>query len=164
MSEAERLELEEAMRQAFASVRLGNGVSLQQARAKDDYQGEKEQMAARSLDREERWEEVADVKLTNLHDVHAFLDADGFRFYLPAYMQWVLRHLGDEEEGLNCSFLYSLMLPPPEEEWYGDRLLKFEILTVEQAKLVAGFWRFLGRTENYRGDAEEALRGYWGKF
>jgi hypothetical protein len=90
--EAERLRLIREVEAAFNGVALGNGVSLHQARAMDDYASDAEVAAARAMDTEERWQEVPDEKLDRLADTLPFMDAEGFRFYLPRFMLFALKH------------------------------------------------------------------------
>ena len=95
--EAERQRLVRQVVAAFNDVRLGNGVSLHQARAMDDYAGDAEVAAARVLDTESRWQDVTDEKLDRLADTMPFMDAEGFRFYLPRFMLFALEHRGRPE-------------------------------------------------------------------
>jgi hypothetical protein len=85
---------------AFQGVRLGEGVSLHQARAMDDYASDDEIAAARALDIEERWQDVPDEKVDRFSDALAFMDAAGLRFYLPRFMVFALKHReGSEYSG-----------------------------------------------------------------
>jgi hypothetical protein len=60
---------------AHDGVELGEGVSLHQARAMDDYRSDAEVAAARALDTESRWQDVTDEKLERLSDTLPFMDA-----------------------------------------------------------------------------------------
>lgn len=82
----------------FDGVRLGGGVSLHQARAIEDYRAGAEVAAARTLDTERDWHEVPDEKVGRLWDTLPFLDAEGFRFYLPRFMTYALRHEAEAPE------------------------------------------------------------------
>jgi hypothetical protein len=95
--EAERLRLIRDVEAAFDGVALGNGVSLHQARAMDDYAPDAEIAAARALDTEDRWQDVPDKKLDRLSDTLPFMDAERFRFYLPRFMLFALTHRGGSE-------------------------------------------------------------------
>ena len=153
---------------AFDGVPLGGGVTLHQARSMDDYEYEWAQLAARSRDAEARWQDVAEDKLRELHDVHPFLDPEGFRFYIPAFMIWVLRHLDDETDehrGLNCSTIYSFKTGQPSDPWHSDQRERFALLNPQQSRSVCGFLRHLARYDpSSREDAESFLAAYWGRF
>ncbi|MDB5297630.1 MAG: hypothetical protein JWO31_3613 [Phycisphaerales bacterium] len=90
--EAERLRLIRQVEAAFDGVELGDGVSLHQARGMDDHASDAEVAAARALDAEGRWQDVSDEKLDRLSDTLPFMDAEGFRFYLPRFMLFALKH------------------------------------------------------------------------
>jgi hypothetical protein len=95
--EAERLRLIHQVEAAFDGVELGNGVSLHQARAMDNYASGAEIAAARALDTEDRWQDVPDAKLDQFSDTLPFMDPEGFRFYLPRFMLFALKHRGGTE-------------------------------------------------------------------
>ncbi len=77
---------------AFDGVELGNGVSLHQARAMDDYAPAEEVQAARALDTEVRWQDISDEKLDKFSDTLSFMDVEGFRFHIPRFMVYVLQN------------------------------------------------------------------------
>lgn len=95
--EAERLRLIREVEVAFDGVALGNGVSLHQARALDKRASDAEVAAARPMDTEERWQDVPDEKIDRLADTLPFMDAEGFRFYLPRFMLFALKHSGGSQ-------------------------------------------------------------------
>ncbi|HEY9853379.1 MAG TPA: DUF6714 family protein [Leptolyngbyaceae cyanobacterium] len=88
LAEKARLTLIEKINAAFKDVTLEDGVSLHQARARDDYEDE---WLARQIDREVRWQEIPDSWIKTFHDVFSFMDAKGFRHAIPAYMLWCLK-------------------------------------------------------------------------
>jgi len=45
---------------AFGDVQRGNGITLHQARALDDYRNEQEQAEARKSDTDTRWQHIPD--------------------------------------------------------------------------------------------------------
>ncbi len=91
--EAERLRLIHEIEAAFEGVALGNGVSLHQARAMDDdWVNQSDVADLRSQDPEERWQDISDEKLDLLADTLPFMDPEGFRFYLPRFMVFALKH------------------------------------------------------------------------
>src|SRR4051794_10621110 len=92
----ERQQLLDDIEAAFGDVRLGEGVSLHQARAIDDYKGADEIAEARKLDTEERWQDISDATIDELSDTLTFLDADGFRFYIPRFIVYVLTDASGE--------------------------------------------------------------------
>ncbi len=99
----ERSEILREIALAFDGVQLGSGISLHQARHIDDNYCDDPEL--QNKDAEVSWIDVADEKMRFFSDVFAFLDAEGFRFYVPAFMGWMLR---DAHGGLDSSFCFAL--------------------------------------------------------
>jgi hypothetical protein len=79
---------------AFAGVSLDDGCSLNMAVYRDSGC-----TAARYLDKakaDERldWTAIPDDIIAEYSEVFCFTDLQGYRFYLPAYMSWVIRNHG----------------------------------------------------------------------
>src|SRR5687768_7277152 len=84
---------EEAVRlieSAFAGVSRNAGITLHEATVIDNYGTDEERAHARLLDNESRWEEVPSAAIEKNYTALSFLDPEGFRYYLPAYMRWAL--------------------------------------------------------------------------
>jgi len=96
-SAMERDDIEAAIRSAFAGVRLGSGVSLQEARLIYERRTDLSQAAFDAIPRLEitdDWAAIPEEELEN--DCIAHLDAEGLRYYLPALMFWLLDHYDDD--------------------------------------------------------------------
>ena len=89
---AERQRLISQIEAAFDGVALGRGLSLHQGRAIDNYEPAAAVAEARHADTELRWQDISDEKLEMLSDALSFLDAEGFRFYMPRFMVYALHH------------------------------------------------------------------------
>ena len=88
-----RSELESAIKTAFEGVRLGDGISLRHAEAIDDwYEGisESELQDRMSSEVIDDWTKVPEHELDSENLAH--LDAEGLRYYLPAFMLRLLDH------------------------------------------------------------------------
>jgi hypothetical protein len=94
---AKRQIVEAAILEAFAGVRLGGGVSLVEAEAIDGYY---ERMSLAEAHRLRQFEITDDWSALTPSDLDsenlAHLDAEGLRYYLPAFM---LRLLDDYQPG-----------------------------------------------------------------
>ncbi|MBW3636304.1 MAG: hypothetical protein KY445_07550 [Armatimonadetes bacterium] len=90
--EARKLALIEEITRAFDGVSRENGVSLSEARVIDDCGSDEERGKARARDTETRWQDVPDDDISHASDRPAFLDAVGFRYYVPAFVVWFLRY------------------------------------------------------------------------
>lgn len=112
------------------------------------------------------WKELTPAEL---HDNSiSFTSAEGFRYYLPAYLMSALTDYGD----LLPHTVYGLMLPedtlPPEESLRPWKLERFEGLSPEQKHAVRGFLEY-ARDEfsMYFTMGQQpalALAQYWGRF
>ena len=71
------------IRDAFAGVTLGDGVSLRQTRVFDDRGSDEEAERARANDELTDWTLIPDRDIEEYYDDLCFLDAAGARFHLP---------------------------------------------------------------------------------
>ena len=156
-------------RVAFGSVQRGNGITLHQAQAIDDYAGPEQELAARRLDTDRKWEDVPEQDIVRHYTALTFLDADGFRYYIPAYMSFAVKHYkcGSFDFLILDHILYALNPGdgPELPEW---KIEQFEILDEGQKEVVCRFLHFMkDEAEDYligHSDAEQALEKYWGQF
>jgi hypothetical protein len=93
-SERFRAALTEQIRSAFAGVSRENGVSWSETFVRDAYGTEAECAKARASDTERSWDEL--LRRTDWNPFPGtggfnFVDAIGFRYYLPAAMTYCLR-------------------------------------------------------------------------
>lgn len=163
-----RISIVEEITRAFDGVAREDGVTLHQTRAMDDCDGPEEELAARQLDTESRWQDVPVDDMDEYSDIFAFLDPKGFRYYLPAYMIRALT--GDTPGSGNISEILAYTLVPnscmPQDMWAvndDNDVLRFRLLNRAQSHAV---YRFLQFQANYEQDEEArlALDRYWGRF
>jgi hypothetical protein len=144
-SQDQRQALIAEITRAFDGVTLGDGITLHQAVAIDDYKSPEEQWSARRLDRERRWQDVSRTVLAECQTAPSFLDQKGFVYYLPAFM---VRGLEDLDHDTGVSFdscVYRLLHDFP------NSLRKLEPASIAakygftgaQSRAVARFLRFV---------------------
>lgn len=97
--EIERHSLIAGIRRAFGDVQLGAGVSLHQAIAMDDYLTKEEIADARQHDTDTHWWEIPDETIAGFGSALSFVDAEGFRYYLPRFHALCPRELGKVRVG-----------------------------------------------------------------
>ncbi|RYG63278.1 hypothetical protein EON80_21565 [bacterium] len=112
---------------------------MHEASAIDSNGGPEERAAARAKDTEKRWQDVSSETFLANQDVFHFLDAKGFRYYLPALMVWNLRFIGTAGHEHNSYVIESLENVLQETDYL---LGHFQSLTLEQARAVAHFLEF----------------------
>lgn len=163
---------------AFRKVRLEDGISMTQARAMDDYMSPEQCQKARRADQEESWTDLTDDKIEKYNDVLTFLDTKGFRFYIPAFMRWVLRH---PDSSCSANFCTIWALSPylslstdaitddacdsGHFELSNWRVEKYASLTAEQRQAIKSFLEFVTRSDpdGLGRSARVALDHYWSK-
>jgi hypothetical protein len=147
---------------AFAGVRRGS-ITLHEAEVIDAYGTDAERRRARARDTEEDWRDVPDASVEACPDALTFVDPESWRFYLPAYMRYGLRHLQSRRSSTIDHAIYSLAKG-------GDRSLaeyklhRFRTLNLEQAQAVRSFLVFASENDAWCDGvvATEAL-GYWSR-
>lgn len=163
-TEERRIVLIGQIRAAFASVTRLGGVSLHEADVIDGYGSPQQRNAARKLDTDRVWWEVPETDIERYHWILPFLDATGFRYYVPAYMTWALAHYEYSESVSGDMTIYALDCGEGRND---QRLQYFQLFSREQSEAVCAFLRFM---EDYSagmadsGAAFGALKRYWGQF
>lgn len=97
ISEKSRAILDEIAR-VFGQVQRGGGITLHETSVIDDHGSDAEREQARRKDTDTHWWEVPDEWIERNVGL-SFLDDEGFRYYLPAYMSYWIR-TGKEPWGL----------------------------------------------------------------
>lgn len=148
---------------AFSGVRRDDGISLYEAAVIDDHGSVDERMRARARDTEECWQDVPAADIECYYYILSFLDADGFHYYLPAYMVWSLRSFETTDSLSVDHTIYSLArhAEPELAEWQMER---FSAFTSEQAKAILSFLRYMAQQSRSQVDtdaASAAIADYW---
>jgi len=152
---ARREQLLEEIYRVFADVDRVDGISWSESRVVDDNGSESERASARSKDVESGWQElVDDHSWTSEVGVGGwnFLDAIGFRYYLPAAMVRCVR------SGYDQGIEFQFELP---KFWLRKYTLgKWSALNIEQQVCVKHFLQFMAAVS---GDErwERSLRSHW---
>ncbi|HEY0075490.1 MAG TPA: DUF6714 family protein [Abditibacteriaceae bacterium] len=158
----------------FDGVSREGGVSLHEAAGIDDYESSDDERAVnRAKDTDTKWQDVPDEDIEYGYVVLNYLDPKGFRYYIPAYMIWVLNNLE------NCE-TQSMTFDAVAYTFVGyksaDQKAKCSLLTVKQSKAIAHFLRFwvdhtekslaeLGLDYDQADDErQQSLNYYWSQF
>jgi Family of unknown function (DUF6714) len=138
---------------AFRNVRLGEGIGLRQADGLDDRADSGTLAAYRAEDEKDDWSAISIDDLDRYHWGIAFLDAEGMRFHLPAYLCADLR--GDL---ISADIIFHLVV----FEHLG--VSRFALLNKAQRSAVREFLllRLADPNEEFAHPMiEKALREYW---
>lgn len=147
------------IRRVFAGVRRGL-VTLHEAEVIDDYGTDEERAAARLLDPDGPWEDVPDDHIAGSPWSLSHLDPQSWRYYIPAYVSWSLRHPEDRENIIHDCIIYTFDIGPGLVDY---ALARFETLTPDQAAAVARFLRHRSQGDCDGAVAERALAEYWAR-
>lgn len=171
---ADRAVIEAALREAFAGVTLGGGVSLRQAALLDatDEEAEAGEIArARTGEVIDDWAAIPAAELAR--DNIAQLDAAGLRYYLPALAIWLLDRyddaagrLADEGVGLTVIGVLGALAP---SDLFADELYEvYDGFTAAQRAALAAYVAALPALVHLEpSDAERvavAIDEYWSQF
>jgi len=140
------------IRAAFRNVVLGDGIGLWQAQAIDDYETKEFQLKARARDEKTSWLDIPDDDLSKCQSSLSFLDAEGMRFLIPAFILAELS--GNINEGPIYSLSQSVIV-------YPDR---FRLFNAVQKQAITSYLEFCLVDANYAFDAphiERALHEFW---
>jgi hypothetical protein len=143
--------LREVIRAAFHGVSLGGGVGLREGCALDDWQSPEVCRQRREDDEKEDWSRISPEDLFG-YECMSFLDAEGFRFHLPAYML-------DELEGNGAG---PVVWKLTDFDVLGTG--RMELLSREQRQAVIAFLEFMRDDPDHFNDRDEidaALDSYW---
>jgi hypothetical protein len=151
---------------AFAEVRRGNGITLHETDVVDACGSARERAKARKRDTDERWQDVPDDDIESHQSALCFLDPEGFRYYLPAYMRWSLLHYKSSDSLASDSTIYSLG-PAGNKgvtDWNRER---WGVFTERQTQVILAYLRFMvehgdGCSDNFMADL--AINAYWRQF
>jgi hypothetical protein len=145
--------------EAFSGVRLAGGVSWRESRVIDAYGSDEDRAVARSLVPDHDWRElIGDPEWTPGGGVGGwcFLDAKGFRYYLPAAM--VRCVMSGHDEGI----AYHLSVPDflcgvlPEHQRREERMETWSSLDLRQRQCVKRFLRYMLAVCEHQSVEEEA--------
>lgn len=158
--ESRRRELIDEITSAFGGVSREDGTTLHEAIAIDDYASDDEQRAARRLDVDTRWQDVPDAEIWACNSALSFVDEKGFRYYIPAFMTYALRHWEDDEDGYVLSACTHHLLHERSKSLRQSDPASIAArynFTGAQSKAVARFLRFV--IDSYEPEADEATDG-----
>lgn len=123
---------------AFADVTKGDGIGLRESAANDAGIDPEQD---RTLDVEQRWQELSDSLIEEHPMALIFTDTKGFRFLLPAFMRYAVNHLEnpDANEIARDHAFQNLCKSDSSPE----SLVAFHRFRPEETKVIARFVRFL---------------------
>jgi hypothetical protein len=145
-------EVIEQIRAAFAADERPDNAALLHPECRDD-------MDLQGLYEVGHWSQVPDDLVISEYAALAFLSAEGFRHFIPAYLIWVLRH-PDAGEAVVDSAIWAFRPDLHGAALAGFVRSKWAALDVEQQAAVTSFLRTM---RDHHPDAEGALAAWLGQ-
>ena len=161
-----RRAIESEIQMAFRGVTLGLGVSLRQAQLADRSRDAVCNANSASLAAGEIVDDWSQVPLDELErDCIAHLDADGFRYYIPALMLSLLKHY--DSGSMRVIGTLNGLYPKKDHGWE-YHVLRYSLLNHTQKTAIARFLATLPKLVELDFEdhkiVERALRNYWGEY
>jgi hypothetical protein len=161
-----RRAVESEIQITFRGVTLGRGVSLRRAEFANSSRDAARNEQRASLGPREIVDDWSQVPLDELEGYSiAYLDADGFRYYIPALMLSVLKHY--ESASMRVIGTLNSLYPKKGQLWEYHMNL-YSLLNHTQKTAIARFLAALPKLVEL--DLEDqtrvsrALRNYWGEY
>jgi hypothetical protein len=137
---SKQLKLISDIEEAFKDTTRQDGVTLHEAFADDNYLSKEECLEARKLDTDTRWQDVPDEVIKKIPSPFTFLDGNGRRYYLPAYMRFGVKyphHYATEMLiYILCPFTNS---PGQKSNWTVESLIQNFKFNKQQCRVVFDF-------------------------
>lgn len=165
-SESITLALLQKIERVFRNVSREGGVTLHEAEVIDNCGSDKERRQARSKDTDARWQDLPDKLIERHYSILSFLDTKGFRYYLPAYMRWSLKHFQVSDSATSDFTIYALA-PHGKGKFSNTDCERFATFTPEQCVVICQFLRFMATLSDGKADeaaAQNALDAHWGQY
>jgi hypothetical protein len=113
-----------------------------------------------------KWQEIPDSEIEECDSMLAHMQANEFRYFLPAYMVYALKNL-PKSDGSNFilgSVVFSLYPSSKDFGLYNYNVKQLSLLNIDQELAVVSFLKFIASLDIYDShDAEIALERYWWK-
>ena len=154
----------ELINAAFQGVTLGDGTSIQEARLLDDHCEDLSRYnEARQNDSEVSWRDIAREKIESFGDTLVFMNPQGFRFYLPAFMKYSLNYPDSDHY---CGDAAIMALSVDRDLDFSESSLeeKVSLFSDEQIGCCISFIEYIMELEGgsfYREDILYSLEKFW---
>jgi len=157
----DKQQLTQAIQTAFKDVQLKDGIGINQADRIELRQRDVLIQKGRNLDRMwwKEWGDIEDKYISSYSDVMYYMDSQGIKWALPAYMIYIINHYKEGSFSID-STIYVL-------ESGGLGVDKKDLYTEAQKKVIAHFLSFMVEVAEQWVDAESsqnALDKIWGEY
>lgn len=141
---------------AFENVSLNDGIGIFEAEAIDNYASEEVQKSEKAKDIRDDWTTIPDEVIDQYYSVLCFMDDDGLRFAMPAYMRFAVKYYDTSASASIDAIIYTLA---------NNR--RWDFLTNKQKQVAADFLEFMIlEADNYvdSWQASQAYENTWSQY
>lgn len=145
--------------EAFDGVEQPQEITLHVAEAHDDYDY--------AHDREHKkkdyfgpWQKVPFEHIEKCQDALGYVDKIGMRYYLPAYMVWYLKNIGNDNVIWTDNSLYALDNDPGDPSLLEYMKERFSLFDSKQLRACALFIKYCAEETSGFSDTEFAKKKY----
>jgi hypothetical protein len=162
--DAESEALVSEIRDAFQNVPRGI-LTMHQAHIVK-WASEDKLIEAAALDRERSWTEINDETIVEARNALYGADPQSWRYFLPAYMVWTLKHLQSSSLSVIDQVVYTFQPYEVGHRLRQESVLRFDTLSLAQKRCVAHFLGYMAmHPESCDADAARRLLDtYWREF
>lgn len=130
---------------AFAGVRLGDGMSLNESECADSWGYDRKAADLAQFDEREDWSRIPNETIERFTAIFSFADIEGIRFHMPAYMIWTIRNYQSSCSNASNETIYGI-----DPEHYRFKEVPFlQAFTEAQVSAMASFLEFCSAREDY---------------
>ncbi|NLR73647.1 DUF6714 family protein [Leeia aquatica] len=157
-------QLAAVVRQVFHAVpERGEGPTMREADViRQHGEDSPRRESAKALDNDRRWWQISDASFERYPGIFPWLDDQGFRYYLPAYLTWTLKYPDRAQNSAVTRALVQALLLPVQWDKVDACKKRFALFDLKQAHCIADWldWRIAeGGPE--AEEAQLALERYW---
>lgn len=141
---------------SFNGVTLINGIGIFEAEAIDNYETTEVRKIEREKDIRDHWQSIPDDVIGQYYSVLSFMDDNGLKFALPAYMRFATKYYDTSASASIDSVIYTLA---NQRNW--------EFLSNEQKETIADFLSFMVLEADSHVDSRQASLAYeniWSQY
>jgi hypothetical protein len=158
-------ELIQIIEMAFDGVPQPQDITLHVAEAHDNYDYDLD-IKHRQSDFIGRWQDVPTEHIEKCQAALSYVDKIGMRFYLPAFMVWILKNFGSPRISAEHT-LYTLDDHSNSKDLVEYHKEQFSLFTSAQLRACALFVKFCANdttdfTDSYF--AEKSYQRYWARY
>ena len=158
-----KTELKQIITKAFDGVSYPQNITLHVAQVHDSYDYDND-AKWKQLDYIGRWQDIPNEHITRCCNALSYLEPDGLRYYLPAFMIWVIDNWENFEE-VSWSHDATILTFHVHKDFEDHKTNQFSLFNDQQYHACACFLKFcIEKEDAYMDDIVKCLERRWSKM